>query len=185
DIGAHVRGAALRSERADVDDLAAAALEHGRHRGARGVEDAAGVHTEEEVPVLVLRLVHRRAHAEAAGDVAQDVDAAEALERFSDGRAHALSVEQVHFQKHLVGAVLQVASPQVEKRQRGAELGERAGHGTPEISGRASNDDGTVSERHLHPLSLWYAASMTRARSRSFCVTPPASWVLSVTRTLL
>src|SRR4051812_21829836 len=37
----------------------------------------------------------------------------------------------------------------------------------------------------LHPSSLAYAASMKRARSKSFCVTPPASCVLSVTRTLL
>src|SRR5882762_5648952 len=47
--------------RADVDDLAVAALAHVRHRGARGEPGAAQVDGHHAVPLLDLDLVERRA----------------------------------------------------------------------------------------------------------------------------
>ena len=45
---------------------------------ASHVEQAARIDVEKEIPVPVGGLVHRRAHPEAAGDVAQYLDAPEA-----------------------------------------------------------------------------------------------------------
>jgi len=61
----------------DVDDTAAALLQHVGNDGPAAVEHRTGVEVHHEVPVFVLGLVQRWSHYEAAGDVGQDVDTLE------------------------------------------------------------------------------------------------------------
>src|SRR6185503_12637234 len=83
------------------------------HHRFGGIEDGARIQVEEKVPVLVAGLVHRRAHAESAREIAQHVDAAEALADLVHGRLHALSIEQIRLDEHPLTAW----RPDVQQRQ--------------------------------------------------------------------
>jgi hypothetical protein len=73
-IRAHVRFAAKTRDGSDIDDLSAPRGEHLRHDRACGVDHRFGVEIEHELPDVFWSFVHRLPHAEAAGDIAQNVD---------------------------------------------------------------------------------------------------------------
>ena len=70
------RRAVQPGDRGDVDDLAAALLDHRAARGLRAEEDAGQVHVDDLLPALE-RHVLRRGAPHRAGVVDEDVDAAE------------------------------------------------------------------------------------------------------------
>ena len=104
------------------------------------------VHIEQEIPVGVLRLVHRRPHAERAGDVAQDVDASEALERLVRGALHAVRIPQVGLDEDVVIGFRFLS---IEQHQARAELIERLRHRAAEVAGGARHHDRALVEPHL------------------------------------
>ena len=154
DIRSHPRCTLLRSVGADVDDLAAARFEHVRHDRPRRMQHAARVEVEEEIPVGVGSLVHRRAHAEASGEVAQHVDALEALHRLSGrGIQFFLALEVGRQQKlpHILGveSAREAFLPQIHERQVGPEVGKGLGYGASEITGCARDHYRPVGEAHV------------------------------------
>src|SRR5205814_3449368 len=73
-VGTHVRLAGETRDGSDVDDFSAPCGEHFRNDRPRDVDHRARVEIEHELPDVFGSLVYRVPHAEASGDIAQDVD---------------------------------------------------------------------------------------------------------------
>lgn len=140
-IGGHVRlplsGGACR----DIDDTAVAAIEHVRNDGAAAVEDGTGVEVEHEIPVVVLGLVQRRSHGEAARDIGEDVYLAETAQHPLHHVGDRLGPQQIGGQGEAVAASRQLLlsggqgiGVSVHQRELGTLFGESQGDGPAEIA---------------------------------------------------
>ena len=108
------------------------------------------------MPHFVGRFVYRRPHAKAARDVAQHVDALEALDRGSHGRLDLGLVEHVCRRKHptLIRASVdlgQFLPAATEEHQICPALEERLGHGQAEIAGCAGHENCLLGKSHIGP----------------------------------
>ena len=184
DVRTHPCRAALRVERRvgrDIDDAAAALREHPWHHRARGVQHRAHVEVVEEVPVGVRRLVHRAAHAKAAGQVAQHVDAAEARDRRCHRGIDLLRIEQVERREQAFGALVAEGARQAfgfrrDQHQLRAACGEGRGHRAAEVAAGAGDHDAAVIERVVGPRLCLHGDRRRAARPRGRAWLVGAPW---------
>ena len=114
----------LAGEAADVDDVRLAAPAHMRDRGVAAVEDAGEVGVDHAPPVLVRLGLHRAEPADA-GVVDEDVEPAEAPDRFFHHRFNRQMVANVGGKRQQLGAAGRLWR---ERRLRVAKMiGVRAG----------------------------------------------------------
>ena len=108
--------------------------------------------------------MHRRAHAERAGEIAQHVDALEALHRLVHRGLDALGIEQIRRQEKLSIAVLEGSALQIDQRKAGASLGDSGGDCAAEVAGSAGDHDGSNTFTHwMPPGACWRDSDRCRA----------------------
>ena len=100
--------------------------------------------------------MHRLAHAKAAGDVAQHVDAAEARHRGIDCGVDLSLFQEIRRREHalVIFAVVRAFEPgpiAVDQNQVGAAFREGMGHAAAKVAGGAGHHHGCVTHVHVHP----------------------------------
>ena len=195
-IGAHARCGGQARHRRDVDDRSRRRGAQVRHGVLAAEHDRAKIDLVLALPVLGRVGLDEHQRAADTGVVHQHGQAAHI-------RAGAAGhVDPLLFRRDIVGVGEGGAGPAcvdlVRKRLDGvgvdvgqgqfAALGPHdARHGRAQAAGRAGDQGLFVrqtSGHHCPPIAA-AASSMKRARSRSRCVTPPASWVVNSTSTRL
>src|SRR5712671_3060722 len=150
-VRAHIRFAAKTRDGSDIDNLSAPRGEHLRHDRACGVDHRFGVEIEHELPDFFRSLVNRLPHAEAAGDIAENVDPLKpnGRQRLTHGRC----VEQIGGHQELALIVAPKGGPQdfvveVDQDQGGARRREGRGNGTAQIARRTRDQTDFAFECH-------------------------------------